>query len=255
MKSETAKLRAIIVDDESKVMEELIKALQESDNFNVLGSSTSVEEAFLLIKSTPCDVIFLDIQIIGGNAFDIINKLRKENIIIPPIVITTGNNEFAYAEKLINEYNEVVYWLKKPFWENWVQHREKIIDIVLLKLQNNRNDANENKPKNPFIRIESGRQIFSIKHSDIILVKVHEVKGKGTTVIVLEKSTIPCSLTLTQILQQMQKNIVQISRTHAINTDWVTSIEHAENEITLRNGDKFTLGPAYSDSFFESFKF
>src|SRR6478609_4567289 len=77
-------LNAVIVEDEPKNAALLKKMLEiYCPQILVCGEANSVENAAVIIKTTDPDIVFLDIEISGGNAFQLLDILQpiKFNII------------------------------------------------------------------------------------------------------------------------------------------------------------------------------
>ena len=179
------KLKALVVEDEEKHRNALIEALNESLDIEVVGMATSVNEAFDLVKNTPADLLFLDIMLIGGDAFQLISLLKRQQVSIPPIVIQTGRGTFEHGERIHNEFkDDVLSILQKPFYENWEKKRDAIIDAIYVKNQAARFENQVHLPKNLVI-IQDGRHSFMINTSDVVMVKTGP-KGQGKTEIMLE---------------------------------------------------------------------
>jgi two-component system LytT family response regulator len=100
-------IRTVLVDDELdsiRVMERLLEA--HCPNINIVGKAGGVETALELIQSTRPDLLFLDIEMTQGNAFDLLNKLKPLNFLV--IFVT------AFAEYAIRgfKYSALDYLLK-----------------------------------------------------------------------------------------------------------------------------------------------
>ncbi len=240
------KIRTLVVEDELMLRDELASALVESGEFEIIGEADSVQTAYDAIKTLKIDLIFLDIKIVGGLSFQVISRLIKENFPIPPIVVNTGFREYEYAKKIHNEYGDhVIYILNKPFWENWLEHQEKILDEYIRRRQiTNAPISILPTQPNKFITIQSNKKSFILNPPDIVLVKTGE-KTKGTTEIVLQSNSFSSNLSLTQLLQKLPPNFRQINRFEAINTEWVSFIDHSEREVALRNGTSLSIGDSY----------
>jgi DNA-binding LytR/AlgR family response regulator len=240
------KIRTLVVEDELMLREELASALIESGEFEIVGQADSVQSAYDAIKKLQVDLIFLDIKIVGGLSFQVISRLIKENFPIPPIVINTGFREYEYAKKIHNEYGDhVIYILNKPFWENWLEHQERILDGYIIRKQK---EISPNvltiNHSSKFITVQANRKSFVLNPPDIVIVKTGE-KTKGTTEVILQNSSFNSNLSLTQLLQKLPQNFRQINRFEAINTDWVSFIDHSEREVALRNGATLSIGDSY----------
>ena len=238
------KLRALVVEDEAPIRRELVAALNETLELEVAGEADDVEEAFNLVKTTPADVLFLDIKLIGGTAFQLLTLLKREGVTIPPVVINTGYRDFEYAQRLHNDFGkEVVAILKKPFYEDWEPHQERILEAIYLQQQQERLANNQPNFKK-MLNIQDGRQSFMVNSEDVVMVKTG-AKGQGRTEVILEKHTIQSGLSLAQMLAKLPPNFLQVNRYEAVNMEWISVLDHTEREVKLRNGCSCDIGGGY----------
>ncbi|MBK7476751.1 MAG: response regulator [Haliscomenobacter sp.] len=241
------KWQTLVVEDEADVRQELIDALNESPEFVVTGSADSLSEGVNLVQHQPSDVLFLDIKLIGGTAFDLLNHLKASGTPIPPVVINTGFREFEYAQKLLNEFgSEVVFILRKPFWEGWVLHKDAIIEAIYARNQEQR------LAKAPLLRkglmnIQYNSHSHLVNLDDVLKVNTGK-KGKGKTEVVFERHKLDCNLSLSQLLGKLPRDFIQINRFDAINIAWISMVDQSERQVHLRNGMVFDIGdPFYKD--------
>jgi two-component system LytT family response regulator len=67
--------RCVVVDDEPLARRCLVALLERHHPFiTVAGECDSVEGAIVLIAGTRPDLVFLDIEIIGGSGFDVLDR-------------------------------------------------------------------------------------------------------------------------------------------------------------------------------------
>ena len=85
---------AIAVDDEPLMLGALTKAIKASEDISCVWPFTSCEEALEHIKSNPCDVAFLDINMRGMGGLSLAEKIL---VACPEckIVFCTGYEEYA----------------------------------------------------------------------------------------------------------------------------------------------------------------
>ncbi len=100
------KLRAYLVDDEPLALERLRRLLENSDRVEVIGSTTTPEEAVTALEADPPDVCFLDIQMPRLNGFDVLAKLHRQ----PIVIFTTAHDQYALKAFGVNS----VDYLLKP---------------------------------------------------------------------------------------------------------------------------------------------
>jgi two-component system, LytTR family, response regulator len=85
-------LRTLIVDDNIPIQNTLISLLEKNPDYIVIGACSSITEARVLLSTTSCDVVLLDIELEDGNAFDLLRTLPIINF---KIIFITAFNEHA----------------------------------------------------------------------------------------------------------------------------------------------------------------
>ena len=85
------KLKALIVEDEPPARRRLTRLLEETGRVEIAGEADTVRDAVQKIRQLEPDVVFLDIQIPGGDGFEVLSRLDE----IPPVVFVTAHDEFA----------------------------------------------------------------------------------------------------------------------------------------------------------------
>ena len=101
-------LNALIVEDESNSRDILRNYLSKyCENITVVGEAASIQEALQLINGNEPDLVFLDVEMPYGNAFDLLDLLPDRNF---ETVFVTAYNQ--YAMDALN--NHAAYYLMKP---------------------------------------------------------------------------------------------------------------------------------------------
>jgi two-component system LytT family response regulator len=102
------KLDAIIVEDEQTSRDILKNYLTKyCPNVTVLGEAENIDEALVLIRNNDLDLVFLDVEMPYGNAFDLLEKVGDINF---ETVFVTAYNQ--YAMDALNAHAS--YYLMKP---------------------------------------------------------------------------------------------------------------------------------------------
>ena len=102
------KLNAILVEDEETSREILRNYLAKyCPNIVLKGEAANVDEALVLIRNNDLDVVFLDVEMPYGNAFDLLDKVGDRQF--ETIFVTAYNN---YAIDALNAHPS--YYLLKP---------------------------------------------------------------------------------------------------------------------------------------------
>ncbi|WP_339624835.1 LytTR family DNA-binding domain-containing protein [uncultured Winogradskyella sp.] len=102
------KLKAILVEDESKSREILRNYITKyCPNITIIGEAVNIDDALILIRNNQLDVVFLDVEMPYGNAFDLLDKVGDINF--ETIFVTAYNH---YAIDALNAHAS--YYLMKP---------------------------------------------------------------------------------------------------------------------------------------------
>ena len=102
------KLRVILVEDEEASRAILRNYLTKyCPNIAIVGEASNVEDALILIRNNDLDVVFLDVEMPYGNAFDLLDKV--EHVDFETIFVTAYNH---YAIDALNAHAS--YYLMKP---------------------------------------------------------------------------------------------------------------------------------------------
>lgn len=89
----TAKLRTILVDDETRGINSLQKLLQMNcPEVEIIGSSNNPDEAVRLIETATPNLVFLDINMPEKNGFELLKEIADIDF---EIIFVTAHNEYA----------------------------------------------------------------------------------------------------------------------------------------------------------------
>lgn len=102
------KLNAIIVEDEQTSRDILKNYLNKyCPNVTILGEAANIEEGLVLIRNHDLDLVFLDVEMPYGNAFDLLDKVG--DVDFETVFVTAYNH---YAMDALNAHAS--YYLMKP---------------------------------------------------------------------------------------------------------------------------------------------
>jgi two-component system LytT family response regulator len=106
-------LKTIIADDEVLARQKLRQLLTDDSDIQIVGEGATAFEIIDLIQFTNPDLVFLDIQLPGMDAFGILSSLSTgpDAGELPSIVFTTAYDQYAVRAFEIN----AVDYLLKPF--------------------------------------------------------------------------------------------------------------------------------------------
>ena len=241
-------IKAIIVDDELGARESLSKMIEKNcKQIEIVAKVDSLLAAFEAITNKEPDLVFLDIEMPNGNAFDLLEKFKTINF---NIIFTTAYDH--YAIKAI-KFSAVDYLLKPIDPEELIQavkrFEERIGKNASLDKQFKTLLSNvrpENKLKK--VGIPDGDGLIFINLSDIIRC---DSDGNYTFFILTNGKKIIASRTLGEYEQMFaEDNFFRIHRSHLINLEhvkkyikgeggYVVMSDNSQVEVSRRNKNDF----------------
>jgi len=153
-------ISCIIIEDEKLAQDVIIRHLEKSGHFTLLGTYRNAPEAREALEKMEVDLIFLDIQLPGMTGLNFLRSLSN-----PPLVVfTTAYPEYALESY---EFNVIDYLLKPISYERFSKTIDKIIDGNIFKTP-----GSQVKPlKRDYIFIRSESKFFRVSFSDIVYIE------------------------------------------------------------------------------------
>ena len=214
-------LKILVVEDEPFVRADLCAMLEEHPSTAPPVEAESVQEAAEALRRTQFDAVFLDIQIRGGNGFDVLKATPKKT----QIVFFTSYEEYA-----IKAFDlDAVDYLLKPVPQDRlfqaierIQHKKKLEDL-------GRSSAPPPELEDA-VMVQSQERWFSVPIADIIAIL--SVGGNYTAV--HAAGTVPHSLTVRKTFKEWQDDLPsppfeRIHRQSIVNLDYLSDLEKTEN--------------------------
>lgn len=241
-------IKAIIVDDELGARESLSKMVEKNcKQIEIIGKADSAKSAYDLITALQPDLVFLDIEMPKGNAFDLLDKFKQINF---HIIFTTAYDH--YAIKAI-KFSAVDYLLKP------IDPEELVASVNKLELKvGQKNELNQQfktllsnvRPENKIkkVGIPDGDGLVFIDLSDIIRC---ESDGNYTYFILSSGKKIIASRTMGEYEQLFSdENFCRVHRSHLINLahvkkyikgegGYVVLSDNSQVEVSRRNKNDF----------------
>jgi two-component system LytT family response regulator len=237
-------INAVIVEDSELARLELKHLLKAHPQINVIAEAEDVISAIDIITQTAPDLVFMDIDLPGGNAFDILAKLE----IVPPIIFTTAFDQFALDAF---EFNTLDYLLK-PIKKDRLAKALNKLDV--------KTSGEDNQPEtsDSAEHLLSGDSQFFVKDGERCwLIKVNEVRyiealGNYSRIYFSTHAVMHYSA-LQKIEKRLNpKQFFRISRQHLVNLHYVTAIEPwitGGLKVTLSCGKELEVSRRQSNHF------
>lgn len=122
------KLTAVVVENEQKMREVLIQLLGQScPEIKVIGEASNIDDAYALIIKEKPQVVFLDIEMPGGNGFELLNKFDA----LPfEIIFVTSYGHYSIRALRLSALD---YLLKPVLTDDLKVLPQRIKDTIQLK--------------------------------------------------------------------------------------------------------------------------
>lgn len=204
-------INALIVEDSELAREELLNLLADYASINIIAEAEDFDSAVNKIETLSPDLVFMDIDLPGGTAFDILAKLE----IVPAIIFTTAFDKFALQAF---EYNTVDYLLK-PI-------KKDRLKKALSKFKIPTTEAIEK----PTFELATDDQIFIKDGEKVWLVKVSNIRymeaiGNHTRIFFENERPLHAS-SLNKIENRLDPSkFFRINRSQLLNLSHVVKIE------------------------------
>ena len=240
-----SKANILIVEDESIVAKDIQHSLKKL-GYNVVGISSSGEEAISLAEAMKPDLVLMDIMLKGDiSGIDAAGQIREK--LHKPIIYLTAYADESTLSKA--KYTEPYGYIIKPFKEIDLHSS---IEMALYKHQKEMDVKKErdllyslveNKETKDVLFVKANSRLVKLKTKDIFFVealKDYVVINTGDV-----KYTIHS--TMKEIEKKLPANdFVRVHRSFIIRIDKIVSIEHAN---ILLEGDKkqIPIGGSYKE--------
>ncbi len=242
------KLTAIIVDDEVNSRAIIRNYLSKyCPSVTVLGEAASVQETIELLKDHTPDVLFLDVEMPYGNAFDLLEKVPDRTF---EIVFVTAYDH--YAVEALNA--QATYYLLKPIAiddlikaVDHVTHIKKreadLLDAVLVP----NITAIDGKITIP---VQDGFEVLQI--SDILYCEADD----NYTNIYMEKGQKLVSKTLKYFETSLhQHGFVRIHKSYLVNISKITRYRKGKGgSVVLSSGKELSVSSSKKGTLLDYFK-
>jgi two-component system, LytTR family, response regulator len=241
------KLRLAIIEDNSIdviVLKHLISVI--SSDIEICGHATTVEQAITLIETQQPDIIFSDIELLGGNAFQVFEKLREKNTPVGELIFMSGTQHYDYVIKAINF--TCLAFISKPLIEKEVKYAiDKAITRHTHRSQIETLMAHHSK-KNK-IAIPVAHHVREIV--DIDTINYLEANGQCTIFHFKNKTAI----TAFRILGYFKKLLADdsdfflIHQSFLVNVDEIKSFQIKTHTVTMKNDVTLEASRRYGSKF------
>lgn len=242
-------LNTILVDDEKTSRDILRNYLAKyCKNITVVGEAENIAEAIILTEKNKIDLVFLDVEMPYGNAFDFIDQIKNPEF---EIVFVTAYDH--YAIDALN--NHVAYYLTKPISiDNLIKAVDYVTEIRTQEynLQNVILKPTSIKVEGKItIPTQNGFEILSIQ--DIVYAKADD---NYTEIFLKNNKKKLVSKTLKYFEDILKNNsFARVHKSYLVNVNTIVSYKKGSGGIiTLNNGKELNVSASKKANLLAHFK-
>ncbi len=236
-------LKTLIVEDELYIRKGLISMVQSlNKNIDIIGECESVKDAVSVTNACKPDLIFLDINLTDGNAFDFLEQTEELNF---KVIFITAYEQYALQALK----NGAVDYILKPVD---IDELEAAIDKAISlepavqkeQLQIVKNQMIDNQKDKLVLRLQEGYQVIDFK--SLIYCK----SDKGYTSFYLsDGKSYMASKPIKEFEGQLPvKKFIRTHQSYIVNMDYVDKYDK-NGYIFLKSGEKIPVATRRKEEF------
>lgn len=232
------KLNAIIVEDEETSREIFKNYLAKyCPSIALKGEAGNVDEALVLIRNNDLDVVFLDVEMPFGNAFDLLDKVGDRQF--ETVFVTAYNH---YAIDALNAHAS--YYLLKPI------SIDKLIEAVdyVSEIKAKENSL-QNSILKPLQTQVAGKITIPLQNGFEVL-QMEEIlycqADDNYTQIYLKKGKRLVSKTLKYFEDSLSENgFARVHKSYLVNVNEITEYKKGKGgSVVLSSGKEIMVSPS-----------
>jgi two-component system, LytTR family, response regulator len=245
-------IRTIIVEDESAARDVLRNYLAKyCPLVQLIGEAQNIKEAVPMIEQLRPQLVFLDVEMPFGNAFDVLEACK--DLYFETIFVTAFSE---YALRALNQ--SAAYYLLKPISiEELVLAVNKVHEYIESKAFFDKNkiiveNFKEQKPQKQQLILPTLEGFEVVRIENIIRLKGN---GNFTDVHLADGSKKMVCRFLKHFTDLLPAPFLRVHKTHIINLDFVKTYHKGSGGyVTLTDGAEVEISAGYKDQFLGHFK-
>jgi len=244
------KIKSVIVEDEAAAREVLRNYLTKyCPQVEIVGEAQNSREAVPLLHELQPQLVFLDVEMPFGNAFDVLEACSTLNF--ETIFVTAFSD---YSLKALNR--SAAYYLLKPISiEELIVAVNKVQQQVINKELFNRNkiiveNFREPKAEKQQVILPTMEGFEVVKMEDIVRLKGN---GNFTDLYLVDGTKKMACRFLKHFSEMLPLPFIRVHKSHIVNLRFV-KLYNKGGYITLIDGAEVEISPTYKEDFLKNFK-
>lgn len=245
-----AKIRVVIVDDESPARRKIQRFLSVEEDFEVIAQASTGIEALNIITQEKPDLVFLDVQMPGLNGFEVVEALDIQPL--PQIVFTTAFDQFALRAFEVHALD----YLLKPFeqsrFKSVLQHAKRRFeqlkrDDLTEKMSHLLEELRGRSTYAERLLVNSGNRALLLVVTQIDWIEA----AKNYVNLHVGNETYLMRGTIEGLYQKLNPSqFLRVNRSHIVNLESIKELQpwfHGEYKIILKNDKEISWSRRFMD--------
>ncbi len=236
----------VVIEDEIEIQGFIVSLLTRyCSGLRVVGTAGSVEQATLLIKQKKPELVFLDVELKDGKAFEILEVFDENDFVT---IFLTGYSKYGIEGV---KYGVGDYLMKPIVLKELIQSvdkaREKVREKDVLRKFHSQDH---------FEKIEGRILVSKIDRSKVLLtcseIQYLQSEQGYTRIHLVDGQSLLANSALKSICERLPSFFVRVHRSHAINLNFVRSYEVKRNGwVKLDDGEVLPVSARSKRRFLE----
>lgn len=244
------KIKSVIVEDELAAREVLKNYLTKyCPQVEVVGEAQNIKEAVPLLHEIQPQLVFLDVEMPFGNAFDVLEACKDLQF---ETIFVTAFSE--YSLKALNQ--SAAYYLLKPISiEELIVAVNKVQHQIMNHEIFNRNkiiveNFHESKPEKQQVILPTLEGFEVVKMEEIVRLRGN---GNFTDLYLTNGNKKMVCRFLKHFSEILPLPFMRVHKSHIINMNCVKSYNKG-GIVKLNDGAEIEVSPTYKEEFLKNFK-
>lgn len=244
------KIRSVIVEDEAAAREALKNYLNKyCPQIEVIAEAQNSKEAVALLHETEPQLVFLDVEMPFGNAFDVLEACKDLQF---ETIFVTAFSE--YSLKALNQ--SAAYYLLKPISiEELIVAVNKVQQHILNNELFNRNkiiveNFRETKPEKQQVILPTLEGFEVVKMEEIVRLRGN---GNFTDIYLSNGSKKMVCRFLKHFSEILPYPFMRVHKSHIINSSFVKNYNKG-GFVTLFDNSEIEISSTYKEEFLKKFR-
>jgi DNA-binding LytR/AlgR family response regulator len=208
-------IKVLVIDDDPSSLE-IIKALLNQNDFELLTIAPAIVKADLLLESFQPNIIIAALELNNTGVFDFISMSQYLDT---PIVFMSHCIDDKMFDRCLEHIRCLL--LSKPINQYTFLSTIKLLLLAYPTIQHK------------FVEvIDKNQQVLKIHLADIVYV---EAEGNYTFIHTIHNKVYARKKTLKHLKEELDEKFIQINKSHLINIDFIQRLELGKRLLVLNN--------------------